>query len=568
MSALKKPRLFGPPIILSKKTWPPNYIDVFGWRQQESYRLEDPAIAEQAKAYYSLNPKQFITHWVDTHDPRNAYSAELPMKLPLVLFERQGKLVEFIIACLEDRANGLIDKSRDMGVTWVCSGISIWLWLFREGSSVGWGSRKQDLVDKLGDPNSIFEKMRKSIRGLPAAFLPTGFDEAKHLSYLRFVNPGNGATITGEGGDNIGRGGRSLIYFKDESAHYERSESIEAALMDNTNVQIDISTHNGVGTVFDRKLNAGSIWEPGMRPPAPGTTRIFVMDWSDHPAKDIKWYETRKKNARDNGLIHLFKQEVDRDPTAALQGVIIPQDWIKSSVDAHLALGFTDSGGWCGGFDPMDEGGDLHAWALRKGIVLREIDDWGEGDTGEATREVTGKLIGKGQVTVQYDCVGIGAGVKSEANRLTKEKKLPQGLTFIAWDGGASVLEPEQRVIRGDSSMPTNEDFYKNLKAQGWWNLRLRFERTHRMRTEGIKFPSDQLISLDSRMPKLRGLMRELSQPVMKKSSDLKLLVDKKPDGAKSPNMGDAVMMCYFPARIPMFIPVSALAGAVRGVRR
>ena len=51
---------------------------------------------------------------------------------------------------------------------------------------------------------------------------------------MRIVNPQTGASITGESGDNIGRGGRKLCYFKDESAWYERPEKIEAALADNT----------------------------------------------------------------------------------------------------------------------------------------------------------------------------------------------------------------------------------------------------------------------------------------------------------------------------------------------
>jgi hypothetical protein len=62
------------------------------------------------------------------------------------------------------------------------------------------------------------------------------------------------STATGEAGDNIGRGGRTLGYFKDESAHYEHRDLIEAALGDNTNVQIDISSVNGLGNVFHRPV--------------------------------------------------------------------------------------------------------------------------------------------------------------------------------------------------------------------------------------------------------------------------------------------------------------------------
>jgi phage terminase large subunit len=74
--------------------------------------------------------------------------------------------------------------------------------------------------------------------------LAEGFnpESDKHMSYMRIVNPENGATITGEAGDNIGRGGRKTIYFKDESAHYERPDKIEASLSENTRVQMDISS--------------------------------------------------------------------------------------------------------------------------------------------------------------------------------------------------------------------------------------------------------------------------------------------------------------------------------------
>ena len=61
--------------------------------------------------------------------------------------------------------------------------------------------------------------MRIIVRGLPREFWPAGFKPDDHMSYMRIVNPQTGASITGEAGDNIGRGGRKLIYFKDESAH-------------------------------------------------------------------------------------------------------------------------------------------------------------------------------------------------------------------------------------------------------------------------------------------------------------------------------------------------------------
>lgn len=556
-----------PPKVLTRDSWPPNYTDVFAWRQRQVLLLRDkPKLVTGALEYYRHRPVEFITHWCDTYDPRLSFADKLPARLPFVLFERQARLVEFLLECLGQQQNGLIDKSRDMGATWIAVAVSVWLWRFREGAAIGWGSRKEDLVDKIGDPKCIFEKVRQLLRGLPKLFWPAGFDLDKHATFMRVVNPANGATITGESGDNIGRGGRTLIYFKDESAHYQHPESIEAALGDNTRVQIDISTPNGVGTVFDRTRQAGVEWLPGRDIPR-GKTRIFVMDWSDHPEKTQAWHDEREREAKDKGLIHLFRQEVDRDATASLSGIIIKPEWVRAAVDAHIDLQFGDVGGWSGGFDPFDEGGDQHALAFRKGVVLHYAEDWGDGDTGEATRLVIERTLGRTPVCIQYDCVGIGAGVKAESNRLFKEKKLPNGVSFAPWDAGAAVLKPKERVIPGDANTPINEDFYANLKAQGWWSLARRFERTYRAKTEGIKFAPADMISLDSKMPKLEQIKRELSQPTMKKSGDLRLLVDKKPEGARSPNLADAIMMCFFPVRTPMVISDAALLASRQGHR-
>jgi hypothetical protein len=56
------------------------------------------------------------------------------------------------------------------------------------------------------------------------------------------------------------------------------------------------------------------------------------------------------------------------------------------------------------------------------------------------------------------------------------------------------------------------------------------------------------MISLPSGLPKLRELEKELAQATASRSTGaLKLLVDKSPPGTRSPNLADAVVMCYFP---------------------
>ncbi|MCK5018041.1 MAG: hypothetical protein KAS32_13375 [Candidatus Peribacteraceae bacterium] len=529
--------------------WPPSYTKILLERQNRFLKLqEDPSLIIGAKAFYKGSSRDFINDWCVTYDPRNAQN-DLPTTMPFITFERQDQFISFLLACLADQEAGLVEKSRDIGATWLSCAFSIWLWLFVPGAAVGWGSRKEALVDKIGDPDSIFEKMRIIINYLPRFFWPVGFDLKKHATYMRIINPENGATITGEAGDNIGRGGRKLLYFKDESAHYERPERIEAALADNTNVQIDISSVHGTANIFARRRQAGAIWEPG-KEIALGTVRVFIFDWRDHPAKDQEWYDRRQKKAESEGLAHVFAQEVDRDYSAAVEGVVIPQKWVKAAIDAHLKLDFDDEGMAISALDvATGEGHDKHAYIMRKGVILLKASAWGSGDTGETTRKAVTFAKRDGCKNVQFDVIGVGSGVKAEANRLEKDGAL-NGIIFIPWNAAAKPLRKEQRMIKGDKNSPLNKDFFANLKAQGGWQLRLRFEKTYNAIVHGTKFDSSELISISSRVEHLHRLVQELSQATYTTDGKGRIVINKKPSGASSPDLADGTVMCYWPVQM------------------
>jgi phage terminase large subunit len=547
--------------MLQRVNWPPDYAQV---RLDRAMRLrticQDYRARDGAKVFYANSGAAgciaFIEDWCDTFDPRNA-GTNKSTSMPFVLFPRQREFIEFVYACYFGEADGLVEKSRDMGATWLCVCFSVWLFLFVEGATIGWGSQDAGQVDKLGDMSSIFEKMRYELRAIPRQFWPAGFSDSC-MNYMR-IYESKGNSITGECGDDVGRGGRTRVYFKDESAHYVHPEMIEASLGDNTRVQIDISSVNGLGNVFHRKREAGVEWSPG-RPAVKGKTNVFVFDWSDHPDKTQEWFNTRRAKAVSEGLLHKFNQEVTRDYAASVEGVLIPAEWVRSAIDAHIRLGIEESehDDNYGGLDVADEGMDRNALARRKGIVLRYLEEWGERDTGATARRAIAAVDGLRRVSVQYDCIGVGSGVKAEINRLRDDHETVtklKGIGFVPWNAGAGVLKPDDRVEPGDTKTPLNKDFYFNLKAQGNWQLRRRFEKTHRAikKLEGdpeqqsFTWDADELISLDSTLPLLRTLQKELSQPVMKKGPKMKLVIDKIGEGSRSPNLHDAVVMCYFP---------------------
>lgn len=534
------------PHALLHGAWPPNYRGVYAWRIETLNQLrEDPNMLRSAMAWYSTRPADFIMHWMDTYNPRKVDNKWIPF----VFFDRQREVVDFIHGLRQEQESGLVEKCRDAGVTWLACGYSAWSLIFIPDDAIGWGSRKEELVDKLGDADSIFEKIRLIFQRMPRIFMPR-----VSMQFKKFINHDNGSTVIGEAGDGIGRGGRKSVYFKDESAHYARPELIEASLGDNTNVQVDISSVNGIGNPFHRRREAGVEWSPGLKIEK-GVTRVFVFDWRHHPEKTQEWYDRRRKKYEREGMLHLFAQEVDRDYAASVTNTVIPAKWIQAAIDAHIKIPHfaeamkTAPDVWAAGLDIADGGVDLNALVLRQWVIWRNTYAWTTEDVGETTRIALNYCKPYPGITIEYDAIGVGSGVKSEYNRLVKEKEIkPSDYQMSAWNAGASVIDPFERIIPDDEQSVLNKDYFANFKAQSWWSLRTRFYKTWSALTTGTVYPVEEMISLDSNMNDLQSTIKELSQATHGQSSGLRLKVNKAPEGTKSPNRADGGVQAFNPA--------------------
>ena len=529
--------------------WQPDYLHAIQARYMRvQWVKENPKRMMAVIAHYKHDPIAFIEDWCITYDPRRKGLTTMPF----LLFQRQRDFIHFLMGCLDDNENGLVEKSRDIGASWLCCAFAVWLWLFRPGASVGFGSMLITKVDKLGDMDSLFEKMRRIVRNLPGWLQPIGFNWRKHSSWAKLINPENGSIIKGEGGDQIGRGGRSLIYFKDESAHYERPENIEAALGDNTNVQIDISSVHGSANVFYRRRMAGKVWHPGAEC-EPGRTRVFIFDWRDHPGKTQAWYDGRRKKAADEGLLAFFAQEVDRDYAGSIDRVIIPRAHVLAALDAHIKLAHL--GDWFAGdrtigADIADDGGDKNAVTAKEGSVITHCDHRG-GDPGNCADWAIPVAEQKRIFDVFYDSIGVGAGFKVRINDMKKMPTWDKRFKIYPWSASDAPLDPLKPIIPTDKESRTNEDHYLNVKSQSWFRTGTKFLKTYNAITHGAVYPINQMISIDSRIEKRTELEMELSQAVHAYASNGKVMVDKKPDGALSPNMADSVIIADNPIRKP-----------------
>ena len=117
------------------------------------------------------------------------------------------------------------------------------------------------------------------------------------------------------------------------------------------------------------------------------------------------------------------------------------------------------------------------------------------------------------------------------------------------FNGSGAVINKKDYIIKpdGNSKGRTNESFFENYKAQCWWHIREMFKETHEAVTLGRTFTTDNIISISSKCSNINRLAAELSQPTYKKTNKGKLLINKTPDGAKSPNDADSVMMVFAP---------------------
>ena len=82
-----------------------------------------------------------------------------------------------------------------------------------------------------------------------------------------------------------------------------------------------------------------------------------------------------------------------------------------------------------------------------------------------------------------------------------------------------------------------------NRKAQEWWSIRRRAQKTFRWVVQGMACRPDKIISISSKCPLHHQLITELSRPTYSQNGVGKILINKKPNGQKSPNLADAAMM-------------------------
>ena len=294
--------------------------------------------------------------------------------------------------------------------------------------------------------------------------------------------------------------------------------------------------------IFNPHLETDYIYQNFvLNPPDDAIVRCINYDenkWlSDTSRREIEALKERNYEQ----YLHVYKAHPLKNDDES----IIRRAWLEACIDAHIKLGLEDSGGKVIGYDVADDGQDKNAIVYRRGIIALHSEQW-KGDKDEmfaSSKRVFWKAL-EYNAHVNYDNIGVGAGVGSNINELNDQNR--KRITHTGFNAADAVFEPEYEYKHGK----LNKDAFLNLKAQAWQNVSDRIENTYRAIVKGIPDPQNNYISISSDFPNLNELISELSAPKREFNSALKMKVESKDDmrkrGLKSPNLADAFIMAFY----------------------
>lgn len=295
--------------------------------------------------------------------------------------------------------------------------------------------------------------------------------------------------------------------------------------------------------VFNPRYASDFVWQNFVVNQQP-KSNVRQINYDENPYLSVTMREVIEdcRNTNIDDYNHIYGGVPLQDDESA----IIRSEWIEAAIDADIKMDIGIAGVRKGALDVADEGKDKNCFAGRHGILLEFIEEWsGIGSDIQQTAEKAALICDEHQYTTfDYDSDGLGVGVRGDIRLINVRREIngEAQINAVAFRGSSSPIRPDAQDFEGRK----NKDLFANLKAQGWWMLRRRFQLTYRYIVDGIEPASmDDLISIRGNLPMIIRLKAELAQPKRIFTPAGKIQVDKSPGGTKSPNLADAVMMLF-----------------------
>lgn len=266
---------------------------------------------------------------------------------------------------------------------------------------------------------------------------------------------------------------------------------------------------------------------------------VVRVTWRDNPwfPEELRREKDELEAANLKKYLWIWEGECNQSYTDS----IIQPEWFEAAIDAHVKLGIKPQGVKVVGFDPADEGEDEKALSYRHGVVVYDIQEWLEGDLSDAIDRAYSFCETNHVDDFVYDSIGIGAGVKVAMKKNVGKKSI----TVSGFCGSEKVREPKAKYLEDK----TNEDMFKNLRAQYIWLLRDRFENTYKAVVKGEYIDPEEIISISSDIDKdvLHKLRKETTRIERKRGGlgNSFIQIVSKTDMDESPNLFDSLVYVF-----------------------
>ena len=276
---------------------------------------------------------------------------------------------------------------------------------------------------------------------------------------------------------------------------------------------------------------------------------VTLVNYSDNP-----FFPEELEQERLWDYQHLPRAMYDHiwegDFNDSVDNALIQAEWFDQCIDAHLKLGFKEVGAIFSAHDPSDTGADAKGFAVRSGVIVREVLESDQGDANEGCDWATGLARQYKSDYFIWDCDGLGVSLNRQVVDSFKDLKVE----VVQFKGSQGVERPKElyQGIR-DSKIDlqkSNQNTFRNKRAQYYVRLRDRIYNTYRAVKFGDYRDPSELISFDSSITHLKKLRSELSRiPIRPNSLGMIQLYSKEDMLSRfqipSPNLADAVMMLW-----------------------
>ena len=243
--------------------------------ENRQYRDDLLKFAEKSKSFQETQRQMckadflyYVNAYCDQYNPKHIGDEFGPFMTWPFQEVAANKILDHILR----QRDLVIEKSREVGASWLCLLIEDWMMKFWSGKKFLLVSRSAEAVDQPGDSDCLFWKLDFIRERQPAWLLP------KIRRKWMLISADNGSSITGQASTGkAGVGGRATAMFIDEFSQIREAYDLMSQTSDTSCCRIYNFTHLGPGN---------AAYELSQRP----NIAKVVMHWSEHPEKNVGLY--------------------------------------------------------------------------------------------------------------------------------------------------------------------------------------------------------------------------------------------------------------------------------------